>query len=190
VLGDQLGLGPFKLWNQNKKYIHDVDYADFLQHRLAERFPKGVKFKEKLLEEVHVKKYYKNYFGRQAQFYCAYKFEWDGQCKTWLRKHGTDTEAIYAQAVQSNSFGMITTQGIINPAKEDLHKKYGFCNTIHDSIVLMCDARLQDKAIEDYYRHMTSPCIQLKNEACPDGLAVKVEVSLGTCFRDLKEIKI
>ena len=126
VLGDQLGLGAFKLWNQNKKYIRDQEYAEFLQQKLAQRFPKGVVFKEKLLEQVHVQKYYKNYFGRISQFYEAYKFVWDANRKCWDRKHGKDTEAIYGNAVQSNAFGMITELGIILPAKHDYHRKYGF----------------------------------------------------------------
>lgn len=189
VLGNQLGLGPYKLQRQNRKFIKTIRRAEELQARLKQGFPKVEKCKDEILEDAHLHGWegVTNKFGRIQYFFEVWKWKWNHHSNEWEKKHGDDAEKALAFHVQSNSFGMIQDE-ILEIGETGLDEKYDFCNTIHDSTIFLPEANQVDKCIEEIVGVMTRPNLKLKTSFMPNGLVIKVDVSVGKLGGSLKEM--
>jgi uracil-DNA glycosylase family 4 len=189
VLGNQLGLGPYKLQRQNRKYIKTIKRAEELQERIRQAFPKIEKCKADLIEDAHLNGWNGviNKFGRIQYFFEVYKWKWNKNYNKWEKKHGDDAEKALAFHVQSNSFGMIQDE-ILEIGETGLDEEFDFCNTIHDSTIFLPEIKQVDKCIEKVVRIMTKPSKVLKPTFMPNGAVINVDVSVGKIGGNLKEM--
>jgi hypothetical protein len=179
VLGNQLGLGPHKLWKQNKKYIHSLGYAIELQGRLSSVFPLPAAHKDTVRETAHKQTYLRNDWGGIQYFYNVFNWVWNKKWAKWDRRNGDDSEKCIAFDVQSAAFGRIK-DGIIKCEELGFNEKYRYVNTIHDSVIYMPRKKDVDRCIRDIKPIYEAPCPVLRNKATgKEGLRVMVEVSVG-----------
>lgn len=178
VLGNQLGLGPRKLWFQNKKYIANIAAADALQQELNGIFPKPYRAKDVIRELADKQGYLKNNFHRIQWFYDVYRWKWNERFNRWERVHGKESEKCIAFSVQSPAFGKIT-EDILACEKLGYNDMFSFINTIHDSLIFMPEDNDLEECIETVKPLLEAPCPFLRNEACPAGLQVSVDVTVG-----------
>ncbi len=184
VLGNQLGLGPIKLQHQNRRYIATIAEAKRLQSVLAELFPKVTKFKEQIRELAHKQTYLLNEFGRIQYFYEVFSYRWNKKARMWLKGYGDDSEKSIAFYVQSRAFGMLHEE-MFRMEEKGYLEEYGFCNSIHDSLMFLVEDGKVDRCLENVGMIMYQPCPLLVNEATgAKGLKVGVEASLGLNWKN------
>ena len=190
VLGNQLGLGPKKLYWQNRRFIDSEDRARELQSILAYLFGKVEAFKTNVKQEAHLQKVFINEFARIQYFYDVFAFSFNKKTGQWERKEGQGAREPVAFRVQSTAFGMLHEE-MLTMEELGYMEEYNFKVSIHDSLVFMPEIGKRDRCIENIYRIMNSPCKQLVNEATgPEGLLIGVEVAVGDRWSTMKEIQI
>jgi DNA polymerase I-like protein with 3'-5' exonuclease and polymerase domains len=179
VLGNQLGLGPMRLWRNNKKHITGLNHAKSLQAAIARMFPKVERAKVEIKERAHQQTYLVNEFGRIQHFYEVYRNVFNRAKGCWEKQHGSEADKAIAFAVQSTAFGMITSK-ILELERLGMNVEYGFQNTVHDSLQFMCKEERVEAALRDVRAVMEQPCRELTNDATgSQGLRVAVEASIG-----------
>lgn len=188
VLGNQLGLGPFKLQHQNRKFIPTVSRARELQEILRVEFPKVEQAKRDVTDEADVKGYLKNEFGRIQYFFDVYTNTFNKKENKWEKKHGTDYEKCLAFSVQSPAFGMIHEK-LLRLEEGGWLERFRFNNSIHDQVAFMPRGRRdRDLCLEVVGKELQGPCSMLVNEATgSEGLAIGVEASVGRNWGDKNE---
>jgi uracil-DNA glycosylase family 4 len=186
VLGNQLGLGPLRLYVQNRKYIGGLNHAKELQGILARLFPLVEKAKEFIRELAHRQKYLRNEWGRKQDFYEVFNYVWDKRMGGWQKKGGSDSEKALAFAVQSVAFGMIA-EVILTCEKLGLNSKFNWVNTIHDSSMFYHRIEQRQEFIGSVIPLYKAPCSFLKAPACPNGLSVDVDYSVGLNWKSYNE---
>ena len=189
VLGNQLGLGPRKLWYQNKKFIHGISscpihgegchlVSTFLQGVLDEQFEKVKATKDYIRDLANNQTFIQNEWGDIQYFYDVYGWRWNKKKQKWDKVQGDDAEKCLAKAVQGTAFGMIKWE-LLKCETLGYCEEFNFVNTIHDSLMFMPEVGKAEKCIELVGEVMNAPCPRLVNEACPTGLVVNVEWSMG-----------
>ena len=180
VLGNQLGLGPRKLWMTNRRSIQGVKHAMELQARLNEVFSEVARTKDRVREEADkLKKLYLAAWGYVQYFYEVFTWHYIGKIGQYKRGPGIDSEKCIAFPVQGNAFGMLKWHMLECESKGYL-EEYGFCNTIHDSVMFLMRQEQFNGWCEYVLPIFRKPCDRLVNEATgPKGLCVDVEVSMG-----------
>ncbi len=186
VLGNQLGLGSMRLWRQNRKYIRDQSEAEMLQEVLAKLFPKVEQAKTFIREMAHRQKYLTNPWGRLQNFYEVFTYAFDKKFMNWRLSPGGDSEKCLAFAVQSCAFGMICEK-ILECERKGYNSRFGWINTIHDSSQFHRRIVDRDAFIELVIPVYIAPCEWLKAPACPQGLQVGVDHSIGRNWRSYDE---
>jgi uracil-DNA glycosylase family 4 len=182
VLGNQLGLGPMRLHRQNRKYITSKGEAERLQAILARLFPIVEKAKVFLQELAHRQKYLSNPWGRRQDFWEVFTYAWDKRIGNWKRGSGGDSERAIAFMVQSCAFGMIAEK-ILECERLGYNERFQWINTIHDSSQFYHRLEQRAEFIAKVISIYTTPCIWLKAPACPEGLVVGVDYSVGRNWR-------
>ena len=181
VLGNQLGLGPQKLWYQNRRAIRDKAHAEELQSIIANLFPKVEAWKERVIEQAHRQTYLIDEWGKVQFFYEVFRWE-KNKFSRWVRKRTQEAEKVLAFRVQGCSFGMLKDESL-RLEEMGANKEYNFINTIHDSLVFLPRLTDRDKAIKNITGIMNSPCKRLVNEVTgKEGLVIRCEVESGKNF--------
>lgn len=179
VLGNQLGLGPTKLWRQNRRAIRDVEHARELQGIIAGLFEEVEECKEQIIKQADRDTYLKDEWGKWQFFYEVMRWDRDQKTRRWKKVRTSEAEKALAFRVQGVAFGMLKYESLILEEK-GYNERYNFINTIHDSLVFMPLLTDRDKCISDVSSVMCSPCPVLVNEATgPGGLLVKAEIETG-----------
>jgi uracil-DNA glycosylase family 4 len=186
VLGNQLGLGSMRLWRQNRKYIKSQAHAEELQAILARLFPKVEQAKTFIRELAHRQKYLSNPWGRRQDFYEVFNYSFDKIRMNWRLMNGSDSEKCLAFAVQSCAFGMICEK-ILECERLGYNQRFNWINTIHDSSQFHRLIKDRDDFIRLVIPIYTSPCEWLKATACPNGLVVNVDHSIGRNWKAYDE---
>jgi uracil-DNA glycosylase family 4 len=186
VLGNQLGLGSMRLWRQNRKYIKSQEQAEELQAILARLFPKVEQAKTFIRELAHRQKYLVNPWGRRQDFYEVFNYTFDKNLMNWRLRNGSDSEKCLAFAVQSCAFGMICEK-ILECERLGYNQRFNWINTIHDSSQFHRLIRDREDFINLVIPIYTSPCKWLKATACPNGLVVNVDHSIGRNWKAYDE---
>lgn len=182
VLGNQLGMGPRKLWWMNRKFISNIKEAEQLQEMLADLFPLVEKFKREICEKAHQQGYLINSWQVIQWFFDVFSWSFNKRTNGWEKKNGSEHEMAIASLVQGDAFGMVKDkmkQFEISGTNEE----HNFCDNIHDSLMFMSEIGKRDKCIEAVYNGMSSPCTRLAGAACPDGLKVGVSIATGRVWR-------
>lgn len=188
VLGNQLGLGPYKLWYKNRRSIKSKAHAEELQSVLANMFPKVERWKEETIEKASRDTYLIDPWGHIQFFYEIYSWTKNKFTGRWEKRRTDEAEKALALMVQGTAFGMLRYQQM-ELEEEGLNEKYNFIDTIHDSLVFIPGDSDRDKCIGDSVRFLDRPCPKLVNKATgAEGLVVKVEVSVGKDLAEMEEV--
>ncbi len=206
VLGNQLGLGPRKLYWMNRRSIEDENRAKYLQAILAELFPKVEQGKREIRQKAHKQTYLMNEFGYIQHFFEVYKYVWNkkknGGFGGWDERENDEARDAIAFAVQSPAFGMIKDECFRILARwKYTHSEncninrfryptemicncpvphFPFRLSIHDSLGFIVQESLADELEQICKEEMSKPCAKLINEATgPEGLKVGVEGTRG-----------
>jgi hypothetical protein len=179
VLGNQLGLGPKKLWYQNRKAIRSIEHARELQSVIANLFPKVEEWKSDIIAQANRDTYLIDEWGKIQFFYEVYRWERDRYTGKWKKIRTNEAEKVLAFRVQGVAFGMLKYESLLCEER-GYNERYNFINTIHDSLVFMPSLADRDRCIADVGTIMNSPCPVLVNQATGHGgLVVKAEISWG-----------
>jgi DNA polymerase I-like protein with 3'-5' exonuclease and polymerase domains len=179
VLGNQLGLGPHKLWYKNRRSIQDEGHAKELQSVIKQLFPKTDRWKQDVIDLADRQTYLMDDWGHIQFFYEIYTYKKSKFTGRWEKKRTQEAEQALALLVQGTAFGMLRWE-MLQMQTEGILEKYQFNNTIHDSLVFMPTSKDVEQCCRDVEQIMNSPCSVLTNNATgPDGLVVKVELSSG-----------
>ena len=179
VLGNQLGLGPKRLWLANKKFIKGMSHAKQLQAAMARMYPLVELAKTEIKDQAHRQTYLINEFGRIQHFFAVYVSKFNPGIGTWEKGQGLDADKAIGFRVQSTAFGMITEK-ILEHEKLGYNKEFNFQNTVHDSLQFMPLEKDLERCIKLVSANMEKPCRILTNAATgPEGLKVAVEASYG-----------
>ncbi len=180
VLGNQLGLGPRKLYRQNRRFMRDENHARELQAKLGEKFSKEEIWKDDIRQEAHDKTFlYLKEWGRVQHFFDVFTYKYNKRTRLWERGYGGDSEKALAFPVQGQAFGMIQWE-LRKLEKLGANEWFNFLVSIHDSLMYMPRDEDLERCIEMVYGVMSMPCGRMVNKATgPLGLKVGVEVSVG-----------
>lgn len=196
VLGNQLGLGPRKLFWMNRRSIEDEARAKYLQAVIADLFPKVEEGKKFIRQLAHKQTYLINDFGLIQHFFSVYKYVWskrkNGGFGGWEEREDDEAREAIAFAVQSPAFGMIKDEcfRILDRVKNaDMPvMEFPFRLSIHDSLVFKVQNGFRERFHEIAVEEMSKPCEKLVNEATgPEGLKVGVEWEIGRNWQKWNE---
>lgn len=196
VLGNQLGLGPDKLYWQNRRSISGIARAKELQTLLGIPFPEVEQCKIEVKKEAEKKRYLMNEFGYIQWFYDVVNYRWNKSQNTWKAYDGDEARGPIAFRVQGCAFGMIKDELFrileVNEGQAGAGERAGskgrfvdlgyriFRSSIHDSLVFMIKKGDLDRVLPVCIEEMSKPCGKLVNEATGvEGLKVGVEWSKG-----------
>jgi hypothetical protein len=194
VLGNQLELGPRKLYWQNRRSISSVEEAKTLQSTLADLFPKEDNFKKEIKSICAKKTYWINEFGYIQWFFDVFNYTWNKIQNKWIEREGQEARLPVAFRVQSCAFGMLKEE-LFRILKRCYGKDseldlgyFPFRLSIHDSLVFMIMDKDVDRFVPVMLEEMNKPCSLLVNEATgPEGLRVGVEYSIGRNWQSWNE---
>ena len=186
VLGNQLGLGAHKLWQTNKTYVDEHGIrrvgienrrkAEWLQQLLADLFPITHKYKQKIKERAHFQTYLLSEYGAIRHFHDVMRWDYGKR----MMRNGIEAEQAQSHNTQADAFGMIHDEILDMAYGSDALEEFWFCNTIHDSVVMVPEWRDRDRCIEVVRGFMNKPSGVLRHpEVAPDGLVVEVDVSMS-----------
>lgn len=184
VLGNQLGLGPRKLYWQNRRSIPSEDKAKEYQAELNSMFDKVKKCKDETKIIADKQQYLMNEFGYIQWFYDVLNRVFDKRHNRWVQKDGDEAREPIAFRVQGTAFGMIKDElfRILKRVRElDVPLKYRvFRMSVHDSLVFLQRIEDRERLLPIYLEEMNKPCRMLVNDATgPQGLKISVEWSYG-----------
>lgn len=206
ILGMGFGQGAHSIFEQNPEgYKDKKEVQTFIDLIMGELFTKVREFQKTITQLAHKQNYITSRWGYIRRFYDV--FQWDSN--KWNQYtgsmgdfvHGDDFEAVIAFLPANDAFGMLRetllrlagyrsdVEEEPNRVAEDLLEKYGFCNTIHDSVQFHCRKELVDACLEDVTREMKKPCKRLADsEMCPEGFWVDCEASIGDDWSVMEKI--
>jgi hypothetical protein len=186
VLGNQLGLGPHKLFYMNKTYIdgqgtrqvgiESIRRAKYLQEVLASLFPKVKAYRKRIVEEAHYKSYLMSKYGAIRWFHDAMRWDY----KTRQLKNSSEAEEAQSHCLQADAFGHIHSIILDMADNSDILEEHHLANTIHDSVIFFPEFSKLDRCIEDVVGYMRKPDRVLIDPICPEGLVIDVDV-MASC---------
>jgi len=183
VLGNQLGLGPKKLYWQNRRAMKDVAAAEDYQKTIADLFPIVDGWKKEIKTIAHKQTYLINEFGFIQWFFDVFNYTWNKVQNKWVEREGQEARLPSAFRVQGCAFGMIKEElfRVLKRCEEELDLGYfPFRLSIHDSLFFLLKTVDVERVIPVILEEMNKPCIKLVNAATgPNGLVIGVEYSRG-----------
>ena len=188
VLGDQLGLGPRKLYWANREWFNSEAEVKRMQDTLHEPFPRVAAYKVRIRRQADDAKYLMNQWHMMREFYEVYKPAWNKYKGCWEDKPGLNFNDALSFPVQSNSHGMVR-QKVKQVWAGGLGREFWLANNVHDSLVMIPEESKLDKCIEAVYGIMQAPCMELANKVCPGGFSCKVEVTVGKNWASYHETR-
>jgi DNA polymerase I-like protein with 3'-5' exonuclease and polymerase domains len=108
--------------------------------------------------------------------------------------HGTDWEKAIAFPVQNDAHGylkyaLLRMNAPLAHDERGMLERYGFINTVHDSVVFCCPDALLDEALPNIKRELERPS-EVLTFADGSGLSVECEVKVGRTWAAMKEVTI
>jgi len=178
VLGNQLGLGPNRLWLANAPYIKSREHAKEIQNMLAKMFPKVERYKGYVRMRAHRDKILVNWYGRCQRFYQVYNSEWDYKSGSIRVTWGKEHDKAMAFPVQSNAFGFVFEK-LRELEDKGMLEEFGYCNTVHDSVMFECEEGKVENCVHWVKEVLESGSKILINDMMKGGFKVECDVSVG-----------
>ena len=205
ILGIGFKQGALSIFEQNpESYKSTKEVQEFLD-LFKVTFPQVTQFQVDITKKAHMDTRLVSKWGYIRHFYDVFKWDpkkWNPTLQSegdWT--HGDDFEAAVAFLPANDAFGMIKEAmlrlgGYEGPQQiwnsrdgENLLRRYGFVNQIHDSLIFHCDEGLKDACLEDVLRVMREPCLILADPVmCPGGFFVDAEAMVGPDWAHMETI--
>ena len=180
TLGNQLGLGAKKLFEQSQPWVKSVDHAKELQRKLDLQFPRMAKWKKEVRLRAHREKELMTWFGRIQRFYQVFVTEWkNGEM---VRRFGVEHDKAPALEIQGNSFGVMD-EDLLNLEKLGYCDRYGLINMVHDNFSFRVRGGVRDKALRKIKEVLEMESDVLVSREFPGGFKVGVDCSVGKNWR-------
>lgn len=183
ILGNQLGLGPRKLYFLNDKSFSNINEALQLQLLLKKLFPSIPRYQNQMRELAGKNGYLISRHGARRLFTNVNIF--DPVRKEW--NAGPNAEKAFAFFVQNGAFG-IMREAMLEMEQEGLMERFEFINTVHDSLVFHPKIELIEECYWKVTEIMQKPSKFIKSSAFPEGLKLKVEASIGPTWAKIQEV--
>jgi DNA polymerase I-like protein with 3'-5' exonuclease and polymerase domains len=182
-LGYDNGMGWKKLYNQYMEFFNSQGEAKQVMALLDTLFPKSKAYRERICLVAHDQGYLLSRYGCIRWFWEVFK--WEGGKYV---SGGDDHEAALSFFTQNDAHCYLK-DALLRLDGLNALKKYGFMNTIHDSLMFECPLALRDEAIAVIAPEMekNSPTL-IDPVVAPNGLSVAVGVSVGENWAEMKEI--
>lgn len=180
ILGYGFGMGYTKLYDMNKESFDSKWEAKKVVEMLNRIFPVAAAWRDTIRQQAHEQGYLISRHGYIRYFWEVMKFH-NG---VW-QPGGEDSESAIAFLPANDAFGEIKDR-ILVISERGLDERYGFINTVHDSLVFHCKDELCACAIEEIKAIMEEPSKILVNAIAPQGLSVEVDVQGGPSWGEMK----
>ena len=181
-LGQQYG----SLYRQNEDSFSSEDEARRLVQSMNVQFEKEFRYRETIPLTVKPNGYkLVNRYGFVRYLYGVQK----KNPKTGQMDHGDDWEAAIAFNVQASAHGHLRECVKVNE-REGYNERFGFDNTVHDSLRFHCHKTLLEELV-----HCVKPVMEHESRVMlmpwddGRGLSVEVEVKVGPDWAHMEEIK-
>ncbi len=219
ILGIGFSQGANSIFEQNPEgYSSKKEVQGFLD--LFTSIFSGVRsFQQTITKRAHMDTHLISKWGYIRRFYDVFKWDpkkWNlasGTPGDWA--HGDDFEAAVAFLPANDAFGMLKETKLqlagyrISPndpryldyinskliwpkrEEENLLRKYGLVNQIHDSLIFHCDNSLKDECMERVMAAMRVKCLVLADPVmCPDGFFVDASCQIGDDWAHMNDVSI
>jgi uracil-DNA glycosylase family 4 len=186
ILGVGFGMGARRLYQENLEHFPDERTARRLLDTLKAVFPKVFEWQNRVRKQAHEQQYLRSPFGHLRRFYEV--FRWDSRKGDWAP--GDQAEEAVAFLPANLAFGNIR-ECMKELRARGYDEKYGLCNNIHDSFVMVCNQNLLESFIDEVVPVLEAPSKVLKHPTlAPNGLTVDVEVCAGASWATMKELEL
>lgn len=183
VLGYNNGMGWWKLYETYKEYFANQGEAKRVNSMLDELFPITAQFRKDIRIKAHEQGYLLSRHGYIRRFHEVLKWTPGG-----LVPGGEQAEQAVAFLSSNDAFGHIK-DAIRELDARGYLEKYGFINTVHDSLLFETDRDLAVECLLNVWPIMEAPSkILIDKDVAPDGLVCQVSASLGPNWANMKEI--
>lgn len=180
--------------NTNRNVLYDKDHrradaeglkaAQLVHDALNERFPRVKAFRENT--PLLAKRSHK----LVSRYGCVRWFwdieHWDGRKNQMV--HGADFEKAIAFPVQNSAHGYLK-YALLRSQSLGYLDRYGFINTVHDSLVFCCPTSLVEECVVNVGRELARPSEVLRF-ANGDGLSVESEAKVGSTWGAMEEVTV
>lgn len=180
ILGYNNGMGYKKLYKQYQEYFANEGEARRVIALMDSLFPKAKAYREAICQKAHDQGYLISRHGYIRYFWEVFRWQGGG----W--SHGDDHEAALCFFTQNDAHGELKDR-ILTLDELGYLDKYGFINTIHDSIMMECPNNLLDECYKNVRMVMEAPSTVLVDPVvAPNGLSVEVEAKAGPDWSNMK----
>lgn len=184
ILGVGFGMQAHRLWKENEETIKSRAEAQALLDTLHALFPRVFRWQDEVRDLAHRQSYLVSRHGWMRWFWDVK--HWNSQKGDWV--NGEDSEAAIA-FLPANDAHCVLKATLRRLQALGALERYGFINTIHDSLLFECPAALVDECVETVAAEMECPSEVLVDPlVAPAGLSVEVEVKIGPNWQLMNEL--
>lgn len=185
ILGIGFGLGVIKLYDMNRESFENISEAKGVRGVIEGLFPRVFKFQDEIKQTAHNQTFLLSKFGFIRWFWEVFRF--DSRQRKYVS--GEDAEAAIAFLPANDAHGVIR-ETLLECDRLGYVDRYGFMNTIHDSLVFLTKWEMLDEMTHNVHAVMARPSPELTNPVAPNGLACGVSVSIGRNWAAMEDIKL
>lgn len=183
ILGIGFGQGAKRLSDENPETIPNKKKAQELLDLLRALFPRVFKWQSEVRDLAHRQKYLRSRHGWMRWFWDVYRWS---EGRGYMP--GDDSEAAIA-FLPANDAHCHLKDCLRRLNDRGLLDRYGFINTIHDSIVFECLAEMADECYHEVRQEMERPSTVLIDPlVAPGGLWVGAEFKWGQNWAEMVDL--
>lgn len=183
ILGYGFGLGVNNFYNQNRESFNSKKDVERLFKLLDDLFPIAAKWRWTVREQAHKQGYLISPHGYIRHFGEVFKYD----SRTGKMVPGNDSEAAIAFLPANLAFGHFKEIMLECEAK-GYNEKYGWINTVHDSLWFCCPIEYVPEMLDNIVREMLANSKVLKGKMAPEGLWCGVEAEIGPTMNQLSTV--
>jgi uracil-DNA glycosylase family 4 len=185
ILGYGFGLGYRKLYDMNREDFTNETEAKNLLKLIDSLFPLTKKFRDDVRVRAHEQGYLLSRHGYIRRFWEVMKFV----PGSGLVPGGEQSEAAIAFLPANDAFGRIK-EAMLSLEYLGFLGRYGFINTIHDSLLFECPESLVEECLANVWPIMEGASGVLGcSIVAPKGLRCEVSASMGKSWEKMEELK-
>lgn len=195
ILGIGLGLGDNKCFEMNKRdELNPRGFESIAEVRklkvvLKGLFPSIFRYHDEIRGLAHRQGFLKSRYEYMRWFFDVYHNRYSQREGRWVEEAGNDSEAAIAFNVQNDAHGMLKEE-MLRLERLGAMERFGFCNTIHDSLVFCCRDELVEEAVHTVLGVMREPSLILIDPVvAPGGLVCDAEVAVGEDWEHCEVVK-
>lgn len=186
ILGVGNGLGYRKMYRQYWEFFDGEKECKVLLDTIKGIFPEVFRYQNMRRQEAHRQTYLLSRWNYIRWFFDVMHYDWKAQDFV----PGEDSEAAIAFHHVNDAFGLMR-ENMLWMRAGGLDERYGFCNTLHDSLFFHCPDDFVDECVWVMHDQMTKRCLQLVDPVtAPMGLWFNCEAKVGQDWASMVKIKV